>query len=271
VNLALPESAAPAPLLASLERHRRLAIAVSGGVDSMTLAHVAWHHLGDRVTMYHASGPAVPQAARERVSEHAARHGWPLVLIDAGEQADERYRANPVDRCYYCKSNLYARIRELSDDPIASGTNQDDLEDFRPGLRAAAERDVVHPYVEAQMGKQSIYRLAASLGLVDLERLPAQPCLASRVETGIAIAPADLAFIDAVERRLAASIGSEAVLRCRVTGAGVVIELAPPHDTTAVAIASALGAELCRGAQRQFVGVRRYVRGAAFLRELSND
>ncbi len=271
MNSALPQVAALAPLLASLGRHQRLAIAVSGGVDSMTLAHVAWQHMGGRVTMYHATGPAVPEAARTRVSAHAARHGWPLVLIDAGEQADERYRANPVDRCYYCKTNLYARISEVTSDSIASGTNLDDLDDFRPGLRAAAERAVVHPYVEAHMGKASIYRLAASLGLGDLERLPAQPCLASRVETGIAITPADLAFIDLVESRLAANLGSEAVLRCRVTRAGVVIELAPPHDTESAALANQLGSELCRGAQRQFVGVRRYVRGAAFLRELSND
>ncbi len=129
------------------------------------------------------------------------------MLLDAGEQADARYRANPVDRCYYCKTNLYARIREATPDAIASGTNRDDLDDFRPGLRAAAERDVVHPYVEAGIDKADVYALAASLGLDDLERLPAQPCLASRVETGIAIAPDDLAFIDAVETRLAARLG----------------------------------------------------------------
>ena len=259
-----------APLLASLSRHERLAIAVSGGVDSLTLAHFAWRHLPGRVSMYHATGPAVPEAAGTRVREYAGRHGWPLTLIDAGEQADERYRANPLDRCYYCKSNLYARIRELTADPIASGTNRDDLDDFRPGLKAAEESAVVHPYVEAGMGKESIYRLAASLGLADLERLPAQPCLASRVETGIAISPADLAFIDAVEASLAARLGEEAVLRCRVTRSGVVVELAE-HDETAAAIAREIGTGICAGSGRRFLGVRRYVRGAAFLRPMSAD
>src|SRR4249920_3245451 len=100
-----------ARLVSVLDRHERLAVAVSGGVDSMTLAHVAWRFSRARTTMYHATGPAVPAAARGRVEAHAARHGWPLVLLDAGEQADPRYRANPVDRCYYCKTNLYARIR----------------------------------------------------------------------------------------------------------------------------------------------------------------
>lgn len=259
-----------AQLVATIDRHDRLAIAVSGGVDSMTLAHVAWRHSRAQTVMYHATGPAVPVAARARVEAHAARHGWPLVLLDAGEQSDPRYRANPVDRCYYCKSNLYSRIREATPDPIASGTNRDDLDDFRPGLRAAAERDVVHPYVDAGIGKASVYALAATLGLDDLERLPAQPCLASRVETGIAIAPADLAFIDAVENRLADHLGRDAVLRCRVTHRGIVIELAA-QDSDAVGFARTVGAEACARDGRAFIGVRPYSRGAAFLQPTGNE
>jgi uncharacterized protein len=271
MNAALPATDALARLVAALERHRRLAVAVSGGVDSMTLAHVAWRYARARTVMYHATGPAVPAAARRRVEAHAARHGWPLVLLDAGEQADARYRANPVDRCYYCKSNLYARIREATPDPIASGTNRDDLDDFRPGLRAAAERGVVHPYVDAAIGKASVYLLAANLGLTDLERLPAQPCLASRVETGIAIAPEDLAFIDEVEMRLAAHLGRDAVLRCRVTHAGIVIELAAAHDAAAAAIARRIGIEACGQNARVFAGIRPYARGAAFLRKTGDE
>ena len=254
-----------------LDRHERLAVAVSGGVDSMTLAHVAQRHSRTRVTMYHASGPAVPAAARARVEAHAERFGWPLVVLDAGELADARYRANPVDRCYYCKSNLYARIRDLTPDPIASGTNRDDLSDFRPGLRAAAERDVLHPYVEAAVDKAAVYALAADLGLADLARLPAQPCLASRVETGIAITVKDLAFIDAVEARLAQDLGRASVLRCRVTHAGVVIELAAVRGAAAIPIARAIGEEACLAEGRVFAGVRPYVRGAAFLRQASGD
>ena len=253
-------------LVAELDRHHRLAIAVSGGVDSMTLAHVAQRFARTRATMYHAIGPAVPAAARRRVEAHAARYDWPLTLLDAREFADERYRANPVDRCYYCKSNLYARIRDLTADPIASGTNRDDLGDYRPGLRAAAERDIVHPYVDASITKAEVYALARRLGLDDLQRLPAQPCLASRVETGIAIAAADLAFIDAVETRLAAQLGREAVVRCRLTHAGVVIELAQADDETATELARSIAADACRAEGRVFAGVRAYRRGAAFLR-----
>ena len=267
MNLALPANDVRARLVAVLDRHESLAVAVSGGVDSMTLAHVAWRYSSARTTMYHATGPAVPAAARHRVETHAARHGWPLVLLDAGEQADARYRANPVDRCYYCKTNLYARIGRATTDPIASGTNCDDLDDFRPGLRAATEHRVVHPYVEAGIDKAAVYILAAELDLDDLERLPAQPCLASRVETGIAIAREDLEFIDAVESRLAACMGREAVVRCRVTHAGIVIELGIAHDPASAAEAYQIGNDACLTAGRTFAGVRPYTRGAAFLRK----
>ena len=254
-------------LIGVLDRFDRLAIAVSGGVDSMTLAHVAAMHSRAATTMYHATSPAVPAAARERVQAHATEHGWQLVVVDANELADERYRANPVDRCYYCKTNLYERIAQATSDTIASGTNRDDLSDFRPGLRAAAERNVVHPYVEADIAKADVYAIAQSLGLADLQRLPAQPCLSSRVETGIAIDPVDLAFIDAVESKLARGLGSEATVRCRVTHAGIVIEIG---DAANEATAHEIGRAACVAAGRVFAGVRPYARGAAFLRKVSH-
>ena len=249
-------------IVAALDRHARVAIAVSGGVDSMTLAHIAARDSRASSTMYHAASPAVPVSARERIEAHAARHGWQLVVVDAQELADPRYRANPIDRCYYCKTNLYDRIAGVTSDTIASGTNCDDLSDFRPGLRAAQERDVVHPYVEAGATKRDIYELAQALGLTDLARLPAQPCLASRVETGIAIDPADLAFVDAVEAKLASELGNAAIVRCRVTHRGIVIEVG---DESRSNDARAIGLRACADAGRTFAGVRPYARGAAFL------
>ncbi len=154
--------------------------------------------------------------------------------------------------------------------PIASGTNRDDLSDFRPGLRAAAEHDVIHPYVEARLDKGDVYALASKLGLDDLERLPAQPCLASRVETGIAIAPSDLAFIDDVEMRLAAALGNDAVVRCRVTHAGVVIELDDANFAATASTARHIGEAACHSTGRTFAGIRHYRRGAAFLRATAN-
>jgi uncharacterized protein len=258
--------AALARLVDALDRHERLAIAASGGVDSMTLAHVAQRFSRVLATMYHAAGPAVPAAARSRVETHARREGWKLVIVDAGELRDPRYRENPVDRCYYCKSNLYSRIRAMTADVIASGTNRDDLSDYRPGLRAAQERGVVHPYVEAGIDKAAVYAIAESLNLSDLERLPAQPCLSSRIETGIAIDPDDLAFIDRVETQLAAEVGRESVVRCRVTHAGVMIELGATNDGRHAELARAIGEAACRESGRRFAGLRPYARGAAFLR-----
>ena len=248
-----------------LAGHGPLVIAVSGGVDSMTLATVA-HRAHPRTTaMVHAVSPAVPVHATRRVSAYAEREGWNLRMTDAGEFADLRYRANPVDRCYFCKTHLYDRIRALTDKVIASGTNLDDLGDFRPGLRAAAERDVVHPYVEAGIDKAAVRALARNLALHDLAELPAQPCLASRIETGIAVDADDLAFVEAVERQLSADLPPGATVRCRVTGAGIAIELGE-ESRGRHAFVDELAGELCRAAGRSFAGVRPYRTGSAFLR-----
>ena len=111
-----------------------LAIAVSGGVDSMTLAHAAHRAGPPGLLVVHALSPAVPAEATARVRDHATRFGWRLTEVDAGEFADPEYRANPVNRCYFCKTNLYDRIAHVTEGPIASGANLDDLGDYRPGL-----------------------------------------------------------------------------------------------------------------------------------------
>ena len=147
---------APAALRQAIERHAALAIAVSGGVDSMTLAHFARRETAARVIMVHAASPAVPPRATARVRDHAARFGWDLIVTDAGEFADPSYRANPVNRCYFCKTNLYERIRRITDARIASGANLDDLDDYRPALLAAKEHGVVHPFIEAGFAKAAV-------------------------------------------------------------------------------------------------------------------
>ncbi|WP_035485735.1 adenine nucleotide alpha-hydrolase family protein [Geminicoccus roseus] len=252
-------------LLQALDRHDDLAIAVSGGVDSMTLAYLT-HRFGRHpVRMVHAVSPAVPPAATARVERHAALHGWRLDVVGAGEFDDPSYRANPANRCYFCKTNLYGRIRGLTSGTIASGANLDDLSDYRPGLIAATEHRVVHPYVEAGIAKVGVRALAARHGLDDLAELPAQPCLASRVETGIAIDAGDLAFVDLVERELAALLPKGATLRCRITHAGAVVEL-DGAGAGGGAVAATHAAGLAQAHGRTFLGVRPYRRGSAFLR-----
>ena len=201
-----------------------VAVAVSGGVDSLTLATVAHRRLGQRAAMLHAVSPAVPAEATRRTRELAEAQGWRLEVVDAGEFEDPAYRANPVNRCFYCKTNLYGTIARLTRATILSGTNLDDLGEYRPGLEAAKEHGVRHPYVEVGIDKAGVRDLARRLGLPEVAELPAAPCLSSRVETGIAIEAPVLAVVHEVEKRVAAALSPKTV-RCRVRKAGVVIEL----------------------------------------------
>ena len=255
-----------------LEAFGRVAVAVSGGVDSMTLAVVAHRVLGDSAAMVHAVSAAVPVDATERVERYARREGWRLVCIDAGELLDARYVANPVNRCYFCKTNLYSTIAPLAGAgvTIVSGTNTDDLGDFRPGLAAAAEHAVRHPYVECGIGKPEVRAVAARLGLDDLAELPAAPCLSSRVETGIAIDPQVLKAIDACERLVRDATGAVTV-RCRVRHDAVVVEL---DDAALAGLEAPRRAALAREVDERMVasGVslatrfEPYRMGSAFLR-----
>ena len=213
-----------AELRRRLDRIGKAAVAVSGGVDSMTLAVVAGRRLGADARMYHAVSPAVPPEATRRVRAYAAREGWRLEVMDAGEFEDARYMANPANRCYFCKTNLYGAMAARARGTLVSGTNVDDLGDFRPGLAAAGEHAVRHPYVEAGLRKDDVRALARSLRLDDLAELPAAPCLSSRVETGIAIDPGDLTAIHRVEVRMRDALSPRSV-RCRVRREAIVVEL----------------------------------------------
>lgn len=213
------------------EKTGPLAVAVSGGVDSLTLASFAHRHLdAAQMLAVHAVSPAVPEEATARVSAQADAQGWKLLIIDAHEFADPRYRANPGNRCFFCKTNLYAAIGRMTQRQIVSGTNLDDLGDYRPGLDAARDHHVRHPFVEAEIDKAAVRALARGLGLGPVAELPAAPCLASRVETGIRIEAEMLRFVDEVERLVAASLAAPEpgrVVRCRLRADAIVIELDP--------------------------------------------
>ena len=183
-------------------------------------------------------------------SAAAGRSPW-----DAGEFEDPRYRANPVNRCYFCKIQSL-RPHTLGHQAIvASGANLDDLGDYRPGLMAASQRGVVHPFVEAEIDKATVREIAGPHGLDDLAELPAQPCLSSRVETGIAIDAADLGFIDTVERAVSDVVPGEPNIRCRITHAGVALELGEGATRDDI---RRLVEALCHQTGRTFTGVRPY-------------
>ena len=255
-----------------LEGMGRAVVAVSGGVDSMTLAVVAHRVLGNSASMLHAVSAAVPADATDRVERYARREGWRFRRVDAGELLDTRYVANPVNRCYFCKTNLYSTFAPLAGAgaTIVSGTNTDDLGDFRPGLAAADEHGVRHPYVECDFDKLAVRTIATRLGLHDLAELPAAPCLSSRVETGIAIDPAVLKVIDACERLVRDATGAGTV-RCRVRRDAVVVELdaaalADLDGPRRVALAGEVEARMTAAGVSRALRFEPYRMGSAFLK-----
>mgnify|MGYP001825302704 CR=1 FL=1 len=203
-------------------------IACSGGIDSLLLALVAHRMSSDDTLVAHTLTPAVPSDGTERVEEYADREGWRLEIVRSREFDDERYLSNPTDRCYHCKRNLYDAVGELrsrvgDDAVILSGANVDDLGEYRPGLVAAAERSVRHPYVEAGITKSEIRAIARHLGVVHAD-LPASPCLASRLYTGTRVTPSRLRAVEAGEAVVRRHSGID-VVRCRIDGDHVRVEV----------------------------------------------
>jgi pyridinium-3,5-biscarboxylic acid mononucleotide sulfurtransferase len=254
-----------------LARHAPLAVAVSGGVDSLTLAAIACS-VDPGTEVFHARSPAVPELATIRVRNYAAQFGWRLHEIDAGEMHDPDYQRNPANRCYYCKTNLYSSINKHTSLAIASGTNLDDLQDYRPGLLAATEQQVIHPFVEAGINKTGVRQLAAMIGLHELSELPASPCLSSRITTGIAIDADLLPLIDATEERLRTLLGhagSESAIRCRIRNTGIAIQINSSFSVTET--------QICEAVQHVFsntrfarysahISIEPYRQGSAFIR-----
>jgi uncharacterized protein len=204
-------------------------IACSGGVDSLLLATLAHRADPSLTVVAHAVSPAVPMEATARVRGWGGDEGWELHLVTSAEFQSEDYLSNPANRCYYCKSNLYSALEQLSAAPakgatMLSGANLDDLGEYRPGLIAAAENGVRHPYVEAGVGKAMIRAIARALSLPFAE-LPASPCLASRLYTGTRVTAARLRAIEAGELLIRTRTGI-AVVRCRLREDHMLIELA---------------------------------------------
>lgn len=259
-----------------LRAHSRVAVAVSGGVDSLTLATIAARHHA-YAEMFHAVSPAVPPEATARVREIATREGWTLRELDAGEFGKDAYMSNPVNRCYFCKQSLYASmgaslsaIAGATTAQIVSGTNADDLGEYRPGLEAAREHGVRHPFAELGVTKGEIRAFARMLGLGELSALPSSPCLSSRIESGIPISAPVLESVHRAEQAVRAMLPQAASVRCRVRASGIVVEidaetLAMMDDPTTERVVSEVADVMHATHDGVVVTVAPYRVGSAFL------
>jgi len=206
---------------------KKVLVAYSGGVDSSYLGFIANQELGGDAVCVLGISPSVAESQRAAARHFAARHKLNLLEIETEELADQNYLSNPVDRCFYCKSELYGKLRglanELSIDEIVDGSNFDDLSDIRPGRIAAIENKVESPLADTRLSKADIRELSLNNGLETWEK-PASPCLSSRIAYGVPVTLERLSKIERAEEYLRTQGFRE--FRVRVHGDLARIELA---------------------------------------------
>lgn len=180
-------------------------VAYSGGVDSSLVAQVAHKVLGAKALAVLADSPSLSRFEWESARDLAQRQGFFLRTISTSELENDRYRQNDAQRCFYCKSELYSKLKTLFIENVESdyrfildGTNCDDVFDFRPGRKAAADCGVISPLVAADLSKAEVRILARRFGLPNFDK-PASPCLSSRFLHGIEIDKKKLRQVELAE------------------------------------------------------------------------
>ncbi len=203
-------------------------IGFSGGVDSAYLACVAVEALGrGQVLAVIGRSASYPEAQWTRAREVAARFDIPVLEVDTDELHDPNYAANPVNRCYFCKSELWQRLRPIADARglavIADGTNADDRGDYRPGAQAARERGIASPLAELGFTKSDIRERPRLRGIQTWSQ-PSSPCLSSRIPYGTAVTIERLRQVEVAEEQLR-RLGIVGNLRVRHFGGRARVEL----------------------------------------------
>jgi uncharacterized protein len=177
-------------------------IAYSGGIDSSLVAKVAWDVLGDRALAITAVSPSLLPEELEDAQNQALAIGITHELVETQEMDNPNYTTNPINRCYFCKSELHDTLKSIAIARgypyVVDGINADDLQDYRPGIQAAKERGARSPLAEIQLTKIEVRQLAKSLGLSWWDK-PAQPCLSSRFPYGEEITASKLQRVGRAE------------------------------------------------------------------------
>jgi pyridinium-3,5-biscarboxylic acid mononucleotide sulfurtransferase len=205
LEVVLDEANPLARLRRSIGAHGSMLVAYSGGVDSTLVLKVAHDVLAERSAGLLAVSESLPESERKEAVSIASEMGVRLHVVQSHEMDDSRYRANPDNRCYFCKSELFgileAEAKRLGYETLAYGANVDDQGDFRPGMTAAREHQVAAPLIEAGLGKEQIRALARELGLPNWDK-PARACLSSRIPHGIEVTSDKLRAVERAEAAL---------------------------------------------------------------------
>ncbi|MDJ0713987.1 MAG: ATP-dependent sacrificial sulfur transferase LarE [Prochloraceae cyanobacterium] len=180
----------------------RALIAYSGGIDSTLVAKIARDVLGDRALAVTAVSPSLLPEELEDARVQAAEIGITHELVETREMDNPNYTSNPVNRCYFCKSELHDTLKPLALQRgysyVVDGVNADDLRDYRPGIQAAKERGARSPLAEVGVTKAEVREISFQLGLTWWDK-PAQPCLSSRFPYGEEITVAKLQRVGRAE------------------------------------------------------------------------
>lgn len=189
-------------LRGDLSQYSRVVVAYSGGVDSSVVLRVAHDVLGARAHAVIGRSDSYAERELHLALAQAAGFGAEVEIVTTGELSDPVFASNPTDRCYHCKNELYRQLdavaRSLGADAVLDGSILDDLADWRPGRRAAAEHTVRSPLADLGFTKPDVRAVAAHYGLTSSDK-PASPCLASRIPYGTLITRENLSQVERAE------------------------------------------------------------------------